>query len=151
MGTGKEQALAYDVVVDGVAGFFFEFAHHVVLAEIVFPGKGFDGEVFGQIVVDVAEKLLCAGRLYTKCIYEDNLIVKQDDAAASTALFALPSYTQALAPKRRDTFLSYPLFWIPASVKSHATKNYMAHCNMLPQFSAHIASDAACEGLPSLL
>ena len=61
MGTGKEQALAYDVVVDGVAGFFFEFAHHVVLAEIVFPGKGFDGEVFGQIVVDVAEKLFNLG------------------------------------------------------------------------------------------
>ena len=61
LGAGKKKPFAGDVVVDGVAGFFFELSHHVVLAEIVFPGKGFDGEVFGQVVVDVAEKLFNLG------------------------------------------------------------------------------------------
>ena len=78
LGTGKEQALAYDVVVDGVAGFFFEFAHHVVLAEIVFPGKGFDGEVFGQIVVDVAEKLFNLGVAAVGAGVVDVLLLKKN-------------------------------------------------------------------------
>ena len=33
----------------------------MVLAQIVFPGKGFDGEVFGKVVVDVPEKLFHLG------------------------------------------------------------------------------------------
>ena len=61
LGAGKEKAFAGDVVVDGVAGFFLELAHHVVLAEIVFPGEVFDGKVFGQVVVDVVEKLFNLG------------------------------------------------------------------------------------------
>ncbi len=84
MGTGKEQALAYDVVVDGVAGFFFEFAHHVVLAEIVFPGKGFDGEVFGQIVVDVAEKLFNLGVAAVGAGVVDVLLLQENAVSHKT-------------------------------------------------------------------
>lgn len=40
-GAGQEKALADNIAVNGVAGFFLKFTHHVIFAEKIFPGQGF--------------------------------------------------------------------------------------------------------------
>ena len=58
---GEKKALANDVVVDGVTGFLLEFPHHVILAQVVFPRKGFNGKIFSKVVVNITEKLFYLG------------------------------------------------------------------------------------------
>ena len=57
-GTGFEQALAVDVLVDAVAGSVLEAAHEVVAAEVADGGQLVDGQVFRQVVVDVLDDRL---------------------------------------------------------------------------------------------
>ena len=42
LGAGKEKPLAGNIVMNGVSGFLLEFSHHVVFAEIIFPGQSFN-------------------------------------------------------------------------------------------------------------
>ena len=47
--------------MDGVTGFLLEFPHHVILAQVVFPRKGFNGKIFSKVVVNITEKLFYLG------------------------------------------------------------------------------------------
>ena len=60
-GARQEEALAQDVIVDGVSGFRLEFPHQVVFAEKKMSREGVHGQVAAQVPVDVAEKLLHLG------------------------------------------------------------------------------------------
>ena len=77
-GARKEQTLIYDVAVYGVAGFILEFAHHMVFAEVIFPGKGFNGQIFSKVVVDITEKLLYLGVTAIRVSVVDILLFQEN-------------------------------------------------------------------------
>ena len=39
--------------MQGIAGFFFEFTHQVVFADVMPGGQGVYGQIFTQVVIDV--------------------------------------------------------------------------------------------------
>lgn len=58
---GKKKPFACNIAVYGIAGFFFEFTHHMVSAEKKLSGKHIYREIFIQVPVDVADQLLYLG------------------------------------------------------------------------------------------
>ena len=55
-GSGHKKAFAYDIVVKGISGFFFEFAHKMIFTYIISGGKLFHRQICLQIVIDILEK-----------------------------------------------------------------------------------------------
>ena len=55
--TCKKETLACNVIVNGVAGLVFEFSHHMIFAEKKLLRESVNREIFGQITVDIFQKL----------------------------------------------------------------------------------------------
>ena len=46
-----------DIISDGVAGFLFELAHHMVFTDIEMPGQRVDGQIPVKMLIDILEDL----------------------------------------------------------------------------------------------
>ena len=55
-GPGHEKSFVYDVVVKGISGFFFKFAHKMIFTHIISGSKLFHRQVCLQIVIDILKK-----------------------------------------------------------------------------------------------
>ena len=60
-GACHEKTFTDDVIMHGIAGFLFEFPHHMIFAEIVFPGKSINGQILIKIPVDIADQIVHLG------------------------------------------------------------------------------------------
>lgn len=60
-GFGQQEPFAVDVLVDAVASVGLEFTHHIVFAEKYLFSQVIDGEVIGEMAVDVVQELLDLG------------------------------------------------------------------------------------------
>ena len=55
---GHQQPSVRQIIVDGLACFSAEQAHHVVFADIKLSGQVVDGQILGQMTVDIAQNIL---------------------------------------------------------------------------------------------
>ena len=53
--TGVDQPPVAEIIVDGLAHFLTEQAHHMEFADIKLLGQGIDGQIFRQMGIDVAQ------------------------------------------------------------------------------------------------
>ena len=64
--------------MQGIAGFFFEFTHQVVFADVMPGGQGVYGQIFTQVVIDVFKDIGDLWIIAVGFFIEDVLLLQED-------------------------------------------------------------------------